>query len=75
MGMKRRIPILSMLIFNSVAWADDYVGSIEKLKKSQAELSQMIAPYKAIAGFRESTAISHDDEKLGGTPEPDRNHQ
>ncbi len=52
-----------MLVFARPVLADDYAARLDKLKKSQNDLSQMIAPYKAISGFRENAALGMSEDK------------
>jgi len=58
------ILILSSLFLRSESLADDFSAKVENLKKSQMALDQMIGPYRALSGFKDTqTKMGRDEEE------------
>ncbi len=62
--MKSRLCIFVLsLIPSTNSRADDYSASVDALKRNQAELNQMISPYKTLAGFKSPEILSGSSDR------------
>ena len=59
------IVVLSILNLRLETLADDFSAKVDNLKKSQMALAQMISPYRALSGFKDSQSKIEggDDER------------
>ena len=58
--MKLQGLIVGVLLIPAVR-ADDYSDRVQALKKNQANLDQMISPFRSLSGFKESSALLGED--------------